>query len=168
VLRTKKSGFKLHNFEYSDFFQYTLLCYYQLEIQYKSTDTLEKTGVCQVKSPNLTLTLGTRTGQEIATALMQVFMDQGITTGRVFLWAASLQCFKLKWWQSWGAHNSSSKNVTRSRVHICSDSRAAIAALSKTTTESALVWESVQALETSKIQFKSFSHEFWQWLPLQF
>jgi len=25
-----------------------------------------------------------------------VFMDQGITIGKVFLWAASLQCFKLR------------------------------------------------------------------------
>jgi ribonuclease HI len=37
-----------------------------------------------------------------------------------------------------------SKNVTRMRIHICCDSRAAIAALAKTTT---LVWESVHMLE---------------------
>ena len=35
-------------------------------------------------------------GQELTTALMQVFMDQQITTERRFLWADSLQCFKLK------------------------------------------------------------------------
>jgi hypothetical protein len=39
------------------------------------------------------------------------------------------------------------KNLTRRRIHICSDSRAAIAALAKTTTESSLVWECMQVLE---------------------
>jgi hypothetical protein len=38
------------------------------------------------------------------------------------------------------------KNLTRRRIH-CSDSRAAIAALVKTTTESSLVWECMQVLE---------------------
>jgi ribonuclease HI len=33
-------------------------------------------------------------------------------------------------------------------MYICCDSRASIAALTKTTTESALLWESMQALET--------------------
>jgi ribonuclease HI len=32
------------------------------------------------------------------------------------------------------------------RVHICSNSRAALAALTKATTESALIWECMQAL----------------------
>jgi hypothetical protein len=40
-----------------------------------------------------------------------------------------------------------SKKVTRRRTCICCDSRAAIAALAKTTTKSALVWKSMQALE---------------------
>jgi hypothetical protein len=39
------------------------------------------------------------------------------------------------------------KNLTRRRIYICSDSRAAIAALAKTTTESSLVWECMQVLE---------------------
>jgi ribonuclease HI len=39
------------------------------------------------------------------------------------------------------------KNLTRRRIHICSDSRVAIAALAKTTTESSLVWECMQVLE---------------------
>jgi hypothetical protein len=39
------------------------------------------------------------------------------------------------------------KNLTRRRIHICSDSRAAIAALVKTTTKSLLVWEFMQVLE---------------------
>jgi ribonuclease HI len=39
------------------------------------------------------------------------------------------------------------KNLTRRRIRICSDSRAAIAALAKTTTESLLVWECMQVLE---------------------
>jgi ribonuclease HI len=38
------------------------------------------------------------------------------------------------------------KNLMR-RIHICSDSRAALAALAKTTTESSLVWECMQVLE---------------------
>jgi hypothetical protein len=41
----------------------------------------------------------------------------------------------------------STKNLGRRRIHICSDSRAAIAALAKTTTESSLVWECMQVLE---------------------
>jgi hypothetical protein len=39
------------------------------------------------------------------------------------------------------------KNLTRRRIHICSDSRAALAALAKTTTKSSLVWECIQVLE---------------------
>jgi ribonuclease HI len=39
------------------------------------------------------------------------------------------------------------KNLTRRRIHICSDSRVAIAALAKTTTESSLVWKCMQVLE---------------------
>jgi ribonuclease HI len=39
------------------------------------------------------------------------------------------------------------KNLTRRRIHICSDSRAATAALVKTNTESSLVWECMQVLE---------------------
>jgi hypothetical protein len=35
----------------------------------------------------------------------------------------------------------------RRRIHICSGSRAVIAALAKITTKSALVWESMQVLE---------------------
>lgn len=42
--------------------------------------------------PTLTLTFGSQTGQELATVLVQVFMDQEITTGEVFLWVASLHC----------------------------------------------------------------------------
>jgi hypothetical protein len=38
------------------------------------------------------------------------------------------------------------KNVKR-RIHICSDKRAAMATLAKTTTKSALVWKSMQVLE---------------------
>ena len=74
-------------------------------------------------------------------------MDPGITIGRVFLWAASLvlqaemmvilRCTELLL----------SKNITRRRIHICFDSRAAIAALAKTTTVSALLWENMQVLE---------------------
>jgi ribonuclease HI len=40
-----------------------------------------------------------------------------------------------------------SKNVTRNRIHICFDSRAAVAALAKTTTELALLWQNMQVLE---------------------
>jgi hypothetical protein len=39
------------------------------------------------------------------------------------------------------------KNLTRRRIHVCSDIIAAIAALAKTTTESSLVWECTQVLE---------------------
>jgi hypothetical protein len=39
------------------------------------------------------------------------------------------------------------KNLTRRRIHICCDSRAAMAALAKTTTESSLVWDCMQMLE---------------------
>ena len=40
-----------------------------------------------------------------------------------------------------------SKNITRRRMHICFDSRAATATLAKTTIESALLWENMQVLE---------------------
>jgi ribonuclease HI len=40
-----------------------------------------------------------------------------------------------------------SKNETRRSIHICCDSRAAIAALTKNTTESVWVWKCMQALE---------------------
>jgi ribonuclease HI len=39
------------------------------------------------------------------------------------------------------------KNLTRRRIHICCDSRVAIAALVKTTTELSSVWECMQVLE---------------------
>jgi ribonuclease HI len=38
------------------------------------------------------------------------------------------------------------KNLMRRRTHICSDSRAALAALAKTTTQLSLVWECMQVL----------------------
>jgi hypothetical protein len=38
------------------------------------------------------------------------------------------------------------KNRMRRRIHICSDSRAALTALAKTTSKSSLVWECVQVL----------------------
>ena len=37
------------------------------------------------------------------------------------------------------------ENLMR-RIHICSDSRAAVVALAKTTTESSLIWECMQVL----------------------
>ena len=40
------------------------------------------------------------------------------------------------------------KNLMRKRIHICSDRRAATEALAKATTESSLVWECMQVLET--------------------
>jgi ribonuclease HI len=39
------------------------------------------------------------------------------------------------------------KHHKRRRIHICSDSSAAIAALAKITTESSLVWECMQVLQ---------------------
>jgi hypothetical protein len=39
------------------------------------------------------------------------------------------------------------KNMAMRRIYICSDCMAAIAALAKTTTESAFIWECMQALE---------------------
>ena len=38
-------------------------------------------------------TFGSRTDQELTTVLVQVFIDQLVTIGKVFLWATSLQCF---------------------------------------------------------------------------
>jgi len=51
---------------------------------------IEKTGVCQAKWLTVTWTFGSRMDQKLTTPLLQVFMEQGITTGKVFLWAASL------------------------------------------------------------------------------
>jgi ribonuclease HI len=47
-----------------------------------------------------------------------------------------------------------SKNETRRSIHICSYSRAAIAALAKTTTESVLVWKCMQAQEKLNVSNK--------------
>ena len=38
------------------------------------------------------------------------------------------------------------KNLMKRRIHICSDSRAALVELAKTATESSLVWECIQVL----------------------
>jgi ribonuclease HI len=77
------------------------------------------------------------------TALGQVYMDTYITTGKAYLSTvfsaevmAILRCTELLL----------TKNLTR-RTQICSDSRAALAALAKTTTELSLVWECMQVLE---------------------
>jgi ribonuclease HI len=40
-----------------------------------------------------------------------------------------------------------SKNIMRWRIHFCCDNRTAVAALAKSTTESALVWKNMRALE---------------------
>jgi len=70
-------------------------------------------------------------------------MDQQTAIERVFLWAASIvfqaevmaifRCTQLLL----------SKNIMRQRIHFCCDNRTAIAALAKSTTESALVWKSM-------------------------
>jgi hypothetical protein len=40
-----------------------------------------------------------------------------------------------------------SKNIMGRRMHFCSDNRTAIASLAKSTTESAVAWKSMRALE---------------------
>jgi len=49
---------------------------------------------CKIADPNVGIWAQMR--QELTTALVQVFMNLGTATGRVFLWAACLQRFKLK------------------------------------------------------------------------
>lgn len=44
----------------------------------------------KIADPNIDVF--TQMGQELAAALVQVFVDQEATTVRVFLWAACLQC----------------------------------------------------------------------------
>jgi hypothetical protein len=86
-------------------------------------------------------------GWEFTTALVQVFLDPYITMGNAYQWTAFPQCFLPKWWLSWGIQNSAwLKNLMRRRIHICSDSRAALVVLAKTTTESSFVWECIQML----------------------
>jgi len=55
---------------------------YQFVKQYKYCYRLEMTSLCQVKLLTLTLKFDTRTGQELATTLVLVFLDQGTTIGR--------------------------------------------------------------------------------------
>jgi hypothetical protein len=55
------------------------------------------------------------------------------------------------------------KNLMRRRIHVCSNSRAALAALAKTTTESSLVWECVQVLE----KLSKFNKVTLMWIPGQ-
>jgi len=69
---------------------------YQLVKQYKIlTPTIEDWCMQgKIASPNVDIWTGT--GQELAAALVQVFMNQRTNIRRVFLWAACLQRFKLK------------------------------------------------------------------------
>jgi ribonuclease HI len=53
------------------------------------------------------------------------------------------------------------KSVMRRRIHICCDSRAALAALAKTTTESCLVWECMQVLA----KISEFNNVTLLWIP---
>jgi ribonuclease HI len=53
------------------------------------------------------------------------------------------------------------KNLKRRRIHICSDNRAALAALVKTATESSLVWEYMQMLE----KLSEFNNVTLMWIP---
>jgi ribonuclease HI len=53
------------------------------------------------------------------------------------------------------------KNLTRRKIPICSDSRAALAALAKTTTESSLVWECMQVPE----KLSKFNKVTLMWIP---
>jgi ribonuclease HI len=86
-------------------------------------------------------------GWEFTTALVQVFLDPCITiresipmdslstvfSAKVM---AVLMCTELLL----------TKNLMRRRIHICSDSKAALVALVKTTTVSSLVWECMHML----------------------
>jgi hypothetical protein len=54
-----------------------------------------------------------------------------------------------------------SRNIMRQRIHFCSDNRTAIAAPAKSTTESALVWKSMQALEKLCGSNRHFSMDTW-------
>jgi hypothetical protein len=72
---------------------------------------------------------GSQMGQEFMTALVQVFMDPYIIIGKAYL-LAILRCTELLL----------TKNHIR-RIHIFFNSRAALAALVISTTESSLVWE---------------------------
>jgi hypothetical protein len=70
-------------------------------------------------------------------------MDQWTTIGKVFLWEASLQLFPVKVMAvPRFTELLLPKNVTRRRIRVCFCSMAAVAAMAKDTTESALVWES--------------------------
>jgi hypothetical protein len=95
--------------------------------------------MCQKKSLTTMWTCGSQMGQEYRTALGQVYMDPMGSLSMIFSAevVAILRCTELLL----------TKNLTRRRIHICSDSRAAIVALAKTTTKSSLVWKCMQVLE---------------------
>ena len=69
--------------------QERILKKYKLVEQYKALTPTRADWCMPVKLPTLTLTFGTQTGQELATALVQVF-GKRTTIRRVFLWASSL------------------------------------------------------------------------------
>jgi hypothetical protein len=74
-------------------------------------------------------------------------MDPSITTGKVFLWLVSPVVFSAEIMDILRcAELLLAKNKMMRRTHICSNSRAALAALAKSTTTSALVWECMQVL----------------------
>jgi hypothetical protein len=81
---------------------------------------------CNITSPNIDAWY--MDISELATALVEVFMDQGTTKGRVFLWAASLQCQAEVMAILERTELLLSKNIMK-RIHTCSKRRGAVAAL---------------------------------------
>jgi hypothetical protein len=76
--------------------QDTILKKYKLVKQYKTLIPAKEVWCMPSKIAGPNASIWTWTGQELATALVQVFMNQGTTTERLFLWAACLRRFKQK------------------------------------------------------------------------
>jgi hypothetical protein len=74
--------------------QDTILKKYQFVKQYKILITTREDSCMPGKIVDPNVGIWTRTGQELATALVQVFMNQGITIGGIFLWVSLSTAFQ--------------------------------------------------------------------------
>jgi hypothetical protein len=86
-------------------------------------------------------------GLEFMTVLVQVFMDPYVTIRKAYLWGSLSRAFSSEVMAILRCRGLLlTKYLTRRRIHICCDSRAALVALARTTTELSLVRGCMQVL----------------------
>ncbi|XP_020298149.1 uncharacterized protein LOC109862489 [Pseudomyrmex gracilis] len=87
---------------------------------------------------------------EQTVALERAYTVQDQITGSRSFWVGWPRSFKRKYWPFWNVQDSyyQKKKTKKRRINIYTDSKAAIEALAKTTTESSVVWDCMQALNS--------------------